>query len=90
MLTSRCKARCICARLACQLPAQPPLASLPLTPASSDPTPLSQVSAPQDLPEHGVRVAFVELANTKLELLEPLGQGSPIAKFLERNAAGGV
>ncbi|PSC73460.1 methylmalonyl-epimerase [Micractinium conductrix] len=48
------------------------------------------VSAPQDLPEHGVRVAFVELANTKLELLEPLGQGSPIAKFLERNAAGGV
>lgn len=48
------------------------------------------MSAPQDLPEHGVRVAFVELANTKLELLEPLGQGSPIAKFLERNAAGGV
>ena len=50
----------------------------------------AQVSEPQALPEHGVTVVFVELANTKLELLEPLGQASPIAKFLERNAAGGM
>ena len=49
-----------------------------------------QVSEPQALPEHGVTVAFVELGNTKLELLEPLGAASPIAKFLERNAAGGM
>lgn len=49
-----------------------------------------QVSEPQSLPEHGVRVVFVELPNTKLELLEPLGAGSPIAKFLEKNAAGGM
>ncbi|KAL4458166.1 hypothetical protein ABPG75_013031 [Micractinium tetrahymenae] len=49
-----------------------------------------QVSEPQALPEHGVRVVFVQLPNTKLELLEPLGEGSPIAKFLEKNAAGGI
>ncbi|WP_127524002.1 methylmalonyl-CoA epimerase [Mesorhizobium sp. Z1-4] len=48
------------------------------------------VSAPQALPEHGVTVVFVELANTKVELLEPLGEGSPIAAFLERNSAGGM
>jgi methylmalonyl-CoA/ethylmalonyl-CoA epimerase len=42
------------------------------------------------LPEHGVTVVFVELANTKIELLEPLGEGSPIAAFLERNASGGM
>lgn len=48
------------------------------------------VSAPQDLPEHGVRVVFVELPNTKIELLEPLGAGSPIAAFLEKNPAGGL
>ena len=41
-------------------------------------------------PEHGVRVVFVELPNTKIELLEPMGEGSPIAKFLERNADGGI
>ncbi len=50
----------------------------------------AQVSAPDALPEHGVTVVFVTLANTKIELLEPLGAGSPIAKFLERNPAGGV
>lgn len=50
----------------------------------------AKVSAPTPLPEHGVTVAFVELPNTKLELLEPLGNASPIAKFLERNPAGGV
>lgn len=41
-------------------------------------------------PEHGVTVVFVELPNTKVELLEPLGAESPIAKFLERNADGGI
>lgn len=41
-------------------------------------------------PEHGVTTVFVELPNTKIELLEPLGEHSPIAKFLERNAAGGI
>lgn len=48
------------------------------------------VSAPQALPEHGVTVVFVELPNTKIELLEPLGADSPIAKFLEKNAQGGM
>lgn len=50
----------------------------------------AKVSAPQSLPEHGVRVVFVELPNTKIELLEPLGEGSPIAAFLDRNPAGGI
>lgn len=48
------------------------------------------VSAPQALPEHGVTVVFVELPNTKIELLEPLGEASPIAAFLEKNPAGGM
>jgi methylmalonyl-CoA/ethylmalonyl-CoA epimerase len=48
------------------------------------------VSAPRRLPEHGVTVAFVELANTKIELIEPLGEGSPLTKFLVRNPEGGV
>ena len=48
------------------------------------------VSAPTALAEHGVTVAFVELPNTKVELLEPLGQGSPILKFLEKNLDGGI
>jgi methylmalonyl-CoA/ethylmalonyl-CoA epimerase len=48
------------------------------------------VSAPQALPEHGVTVVFIELPNTKIELLEPLGAESPIAKFLEKNADGGI
>lgn len=50
----------------------------------------AKVTAPQALPEHGVTVVFVELPNTKIELLEPLGVNSPIAKFLEQNASGGV
>jgi methylmalonyl-CoA/ethylmalonyl-CoA epimerase len=50
----------------------------------------AKVSAVQALPEHGVRLVFVELPNTKIELLEPLGEGSPIAAFLERNPAGGI
>ena len=41
-------------------------------------------------PDHGVTVVFVELPNTKIELLHPLGQNSPIAKFLERNPDGGM
>ena len=48
------------------------------------------VSAPVDLPEHGVTTVFVELANTKIELLHPLGDDSPIAKFLAGNSAGGI
>jgi len=48
------------------------------------------VSAPAAFPEHGVTVAFVELPNTKVELLEPLGSNSPIAKFLQNNPAGGM
>jgi methylmalonyl-CoA/ethylmalonyl-CoA epimerase len=47
-------------------------------------------SAPLALPEHGVTTVFVELPNTKIELLHPLGEDSPIAKFLEKNPAGGV
>lgn len=41
-------------------------------------------------PEHGVTVVFIELPNTKIELLEPLGEGSPIAKFLEKSPDGGI
>ena len=48
------------------------------------------VSEPLNLPLHGVTTIFVELGNTKLELLHPLGEGSPIAKFLERNPVGGI
>ena len=48
------------------------------------------VHHPQALPEHGVTTVFVTLPNTKIELLEPLGANSPIAKFLERNADGGI
>ena len=50
----------------------------------------AQVSAPEPVPEHGVRVVFITLPNTKIELLEPLGENSPIAKFLERNPDGGI
>lgn len=50
----------------------------------------AQVSAPEALEEHGVTVVFVSLPNTKIELLEPLGGESPIAKFLERNPDGGI
>ncbi|MFD0917489.1 methylmalonyl-CoA epimerase [Pseudahrensia aquimaris] len=48
------------------------------------------VSEPQTLPEHGVTVVFVNLPNTKVELLEPLGEGSPIAKYLDSNPSGGM
>ena len=50
----------------------------------------AEISEPQDLPEHGVRVVFVTLPNTKIEFLEPLGAASPIAKFLEKNPDGGM
>ncbi|MGA8447807.1 MAG: methylmalonyl-CoA epimerase [Roseiarcus sp.] len=50
----------------------------------------ARVSAPKPEPDHGVTVAFVELPNTKIELLHPLGPDSPIAKFLERNPEGGM
>jgi methylmalonyl-CoA/ethylmalonyl-CoA epimerase len=50
----------------------------------------AQVSAPQALPEHGVTVVFVDTGNSKIELLEPLGEGSPIASFLEKNPSGGM
>ena len=50
----------------------------------------ARVSAPVDLPEHGVTTVFVELSNTKIELLKPLGDDSPIAAFLQRNASGGM
>lgn len=48
------------------------------------------VSDPVDVPEHGVRLVFVDLPNTKIELLTPLGEGSPIAKFLDTNPGGGM
>ncbi|OCJ12038.1 methylmalonyl-CoA epimerase [Rhizobium sp. AC27/96] len=48
------------------------------------------VSALQLLPEHGVTVVFVELPNSKVELLEPLGEASPIAAFLAKNPDGGM
>ncbi len=48
------------------------------------------VSKAQALPEHGVTVVFVDLPNTKIELMEPLGEASPIAGFLAKNPAGGM
>ena len=50
----------------------------------------ASVGAPRDEPAHGVTVVFIELPNTKIELLHPLGAGSPIAGFLEKNPAGGI
>ncbi len=50
----------------------------------------AKVSAPQVLPDHGVTVVFIDTGNTKVELLEPLGEGSPIAAFLEKNPSGGM
>lgn len=50
----------------------------------------ASVSEPVDLPEHGVTTVFVELPNTKIELLHPLGRSSPIAAFLERQSSGGM
>ncbi len=49
-----------------------------------------EISAPQILPEHGVTVVFIDTGNSKIELLEPLGKDSPIAKFLDRNPDGGM
>ncbi|MFG6082413.1 methylmalonyl-CoA epimerase [Paracoccus litorisediminis] len=48
------------------------------------------VSEPQTLPEHGVRVVFLEFGNVKLELLEAYGEGSPIGKFMQKNPSGGM
>ncbi|MCC5972508.1 MAG: methylmalonyl-CoA epimerase [Rubellimicrobium sp.] len=48
------------------------------------------VRDPQDEPDHGVTVVFIDLPNTKVELLHPLGEDSPIAAFLQRNPAGGI
>jgi methylmalonyl-CoA/ethylmalonyl-CoA epimerase len=50
----------------------------------------AEVSDPIAQPDHGVTVVFIQLPNTKIELLEPLGAGSPIAKFLEKNPDGGM
>ena len=50
----------------------------------------AEVSPAVPQPDHGVTTVFVTLPNTKLELLEPLGDGSPIAKFLDRNPEGGI
>ncbi|MBK5911671.1 methylmalonyl-CoA epimerase [Rhodothalassium salexigens] len=50
----------------------------------------AHVSPAEDQPDHGVTTVFVDLPNTKIELLHPLGDNSPIAKFLERNPAGGI
>jgi methylmalonyl-CoA/ethylmalonyl-CoA epimerase len=50
----------------------------------------AKVSASKSLPEHGVTVVFVELPNAKIELMEPLGETSPIAGFLAKNASGGM
>jgi methylmalonyl-CoA/ethylmalonyl-CoA epimerase len=50
----------------------------------------ARVSEPCPLPAHGVTVVFVELANAKIELLEPLGEASPVGSFLERNPSGGM
>ena len=50
----------------------------------------AQISEAVPLPEHGVTTVFATLPNTKIEFIEPLGETSPIAKFLERNADGGI
>jgi methylmalonyl-CoA/ethylmalonyl-CoA epimerase len=50
----------------------------------------AKVSAPVPQPDHGVTTVFIELENTKIELLEPLGDKSPIANFLKKNPSGGI
>lgn len=50
----------------------------------------ANVGAPQDEPDHGVTVVFIELPNTKIELLYPLGENSPIQGFLDKNPSGGI
>ena len=49
-----------------------------------------KISSPIDQTDHGVKVVFIELPNTKIELLEPLGEKSPIENFLEKNKKGGI
>ena len=49
-----------------------------------------KISDPLDQIEHGVKVVFIEIPNTKIELLEPLGENSPIENFLEKNKKGGI
>jgi len=49
-----------------------------------------EVSEPQELEEHGVKIVFVELSNTKIELLAPLSISSPISDFLKKNPSGGI
>lgn len=50
----------------------------------------AEVSAKVAQPDHGVSTVFITLPNTKIELLEPMGADSPIAKFLDRNPDGGI
>ena len=50
----------------------------------------ARVTPPQDEPDHGVTVVFIELPNTKIELLYPLGENSPIQGFLDKNPNGGI
>ncbi|MEM9725694.1 MAG: methylmalonyl-CoA epimerase, partial [Pseudomonadota bacterium] len=50
----------------------------------------AKVGPPQDEPDHGVTVVFIELPNTKIELLYPLGENSPIQGFLDKNPSGGI
>lgn len=50
----------------------------------------AEVGPPQDEPDHGVTVIFITLPNTKIELLHPLGEASPIQRFLDRNPGGGI
>ena len=50
----------------------------------------AKVGPPQDEPDHGVTVVFIELENTKIELLYPLGANSPIQRFLDKNPSGGM
>ena len=50
----------------------------------------ADVGLAQDEPDHGVRIVFITLPNTKIELLSPLGDASPIARFLQKNPGGGI
>jgi len=50
----------------------------------------ARVSEAKDMPDHGVTTVFVELDNTKIELLHPLGDGSPVQNFLDKNPSGGM
>ena len=50
----------------------------------------AEISEPVEQPEHGVKVIFITLSNTKIELISPIGEDSPISKFLEKNKNGGI